>query len=333
MAKKPWSALRSALLVATTGLSVLLASYAHAGQGASPEQLRQLFEVSRSADLVDKVLGMLEQQNAATWQNEPNPDKQAEMKTKHERVAAVIRENLNWTKLEPMAIEVYQRHYDDKEVQSEIAYLSTPAGKVWLDKVAPLMADLLPRTVAYMETRFDEIQKRILANKPAPTRRPVKPKLPTDTKGKTAYALVSELSVLSSKPQFDARMANLENDMLSSVAAAAGGVDDETRTMIKKIAKELKREVTFEELKPIMADSFASQLSEGEMKLLLADVQRPERKNQIRQRTQTETDLNTKLNEHLRTNVLPLLMKAALPEAEPADVTPSDNPPMAKPAT
>jgi len=114
--------------------------------------IKQLLEVAQSHKLVDSV--MLEMENlmqktiAQTAKEQTIPAKvQKDIDKRHDELVALMKELLDWKKLEPMYVRIYQKTFTQQEVDGMIAFYKTPAGQAVIGKMP-----------AAMQTTIDEMQ-------------------------------------------------------------------------------------------------------------------------------------------------------------------------------
>ena len=69
----------------------------------------------------------------------------------------MIKEILDWNKLEPMYVRIYQKSFTQQEIDSLIAMYKTPAGQMALTK----MPAVLQNTTAEMQQLMQPVVQRI----------------------------------------------------------------------------------------------------------------------------------------------------------------------------
>ena len=96
------------------------------GSPASEESIKQLLEVAQARKLIDSVMSqmdtlMLQTIQQATQGKEIPPKVQKEIDTQQAEVTRLMKELLDWSKLEPMYVRIYQKTF-------------SPAGSGWNDR-------------------------------------------------------------------------------------------------------------------------------------------------------------------------------------------------------
>jgi hypothetical protein len=70
---------------------------------------------------------------------------------------AVMKETLDWSKLEPLYIRVYQKSLTQEEVTGMVALYKTPAGQAMINKMPLVMQN----TMAEMQTMMAPVMQRL----------------------------------------------------------------------------------------------------------------------------------------------------------------------------
>ena len=126
-----------------------------ASAAPSEASIRQLLEVAQARKLIDSVMSqmdtlMLQTIQQATQGKEAPARIQKEIDKRQAEIVAMMKELLDWNKLEPMYIRIYQKTFSQEEVDGMIAFYKTPAGQAVIAK--------MPRA---MQTTMDEMQQSL----------------------------------------------------------------------------------------------------------------------------------------------------------------------------
>ncbi|MFL6521061.1 MAG: DUF2059 domain-containing protein [Chthoniobacterales bacterium] len=134
--------------------------YAADNPSASPtsappteSSIKQLLELAQTHKLVDSVMAqmdnLLQETIAQATKGQPVSDKiQKDIDQRRTELVAMMKELLDWKKLEPMYIRIYQKTFTQSEVDGMIAFYKTPAGQAVISK--------MPRA---MQNTIDEMQQ------------------------------------------------------------------------------------------------------------------------------------------------------------------------------
>jgi hypothetical protein len=144
----------------------------HAADAPPTEaSIKQLLEVTHAHhmldDMMSKMNAMMDQmmkQATAGYTVPANVQKQIDQG--HAEAMNMMRELLDWNKLEPMYVRVYQKSFTQQEIDTMIAMYKTPGGQAILNK----MPVVLENTMAEMQQimlpalqRFQRIQHDVVA--------------------------------------------------------------------------------------------------------------------------------------------------------------------------
>src|SRR5205085_5249739 len=124
------------------------ASFVHAADNSSPPpsaqptdaSIKQRLEVARAHKLVDSVkmqMDNLMQQTVAqaTKGQKISAKIQQDIDERRAELLVMMKELLDWKKLEPMYVRIYQKTFTQPEVDGMIAFYKTPAGQAILSKM------------------------------------------------------------------------------------------------------------------------------------------------------------------------------------------------------
>ena len=154
--------LKRTLLILALGGSAAFgadnASPAPSAVAGSPteESIKQLLEVAQSRKLIDSVMSqmdtlMLQTIQQATQGKEVPPKVQKEIDKQQAEVTGLMKDLLDWGKLEPIYVRIYQKTFSQPEVDGMIAFYKTPAGQAVIAK--------MPKA---MQNTMDEMQQMML---------------------------------------------------------------------------------------------------------------------------------------------------------------------------
>jgi hypothetical protein len=123
-----------------------------ASTAPSEASIKQLLEVAQSRKLVDSVMlqmeSLMQQTIAEATKGRQVPAKvQNDIDQRRAEVVRMMKELLDWKKLEPMYVRIYQKTFTQQEVDGMIAFYKTSAGQAVIAKMP--MA---------MQTTIDEMQ-------------------------------------------------------------------------------------------------------------------------------------------------------------------------------
>jgi len=130
----------------------------------SDASIKQLLEIAQVRKLVDSIMtqmdNLMQQTVAQAVQGRPIPPKvQKEIDQTRAEMMATMKELLDWSKLEPMYMRVYQKTFTQQEVDGMLAFYKTPAGQAVLGKMPAVMQNTMDEMQQLMGPVMQKIQK------------------------------------------------------------------------------------------------------------------------------------------------------------------------------
>ena len=130
----------------------------------SEASIKQLLEVAQARKLVDSVMAqmdnLMQQAVVQAVHGRPIPPKvQKEIDQSRAEMLAMMKEVLDWNKLEPMYTRVYQKTFTQQEVDGMLAFYKTPAGQAVLGKMPAVMQNTMDEMQQLMGPVMQKIQK------------------------------------------------------------------------------------------------------------------------------------------------------------------------------
>lgn len=137
----------------------------------SEASIRQLLEVAQAHKLIDSVMaqmdGLMTQAiQQATQGQEVPPKVQKDIDKRQAEVVGLMKELLDWTKLEPMYVRIYQKSFSQQEVDGMIAFYKTPAGQAVIGKMPAVMQntmDEMQQMMAPVMQKMQRVQQDVVA--------------------------------------------------------------------------------------------------------------------------------------------------------------------------
>jgi uncharacterized protein len=150
------------------GLAALFAADSQPGSASGANQppseasIKQLLEITRVHKMIDSTMTqmdafMTQAMKQATQGQPVTADVQKQIDKSHADIMAMMKETLDWAKLEPMYVRVYQKSFTQQEVDNMIAMYQTPGGQALLNKMPVVMQN----TMAEMQQMMQPVMQRI----------------------------------------------------------------------------------------------------------------------------------------------------------------------------
>jgi hypothetical protein len=134
------------------------------GNPPSEESIKQLLELAQAQKLIDSVMTQMDElmkqtiQQATQGQEIP-PKVQKDIDKREAEVVGFMKELLDWKKLEPMYLRVYQKTFSQQEVDGMIAFYKTPAGQAVIAKMPIVMQNTMNEMQQMMAPVMQKMQR------------------------------------------------------------------------------------------------------------------------------------------------------------------------------
>lgn len=157
---------RILLILALCGSVAYGAENSSPGAGNPPSEasIKQLLELAQAHKLVDSVMGqmdalMKQSIQQATQGKDVPPKVQKDIDKRQAEVVAFMKELLDWNKLEPMYLRIYQKTFTQQEIDGMIAFYKTPAGQAVISKMPAAMQNTMDEMQQMMAPVMQKMQR------------------------------------------------------------------------------------------------------------------------------------------------------------------------------
>lgn len=134
--------------------------FAHADETSHEAAARELLEVSRAAEMIDTMYDSMEPQFAAVAEQMGIDESLRPVFDRHMvRVMEVLREELNWQKMEPYMISAYMQVYSEEELLELVEFYNSPIGRKFMDKMPELMEVTMTMTQQMMGGFYGRLEE------------------------------------------------------------------------------------------------------------------------------------------------------------------------------
>lgn len=128
----------------------------------SASSIKELLVITQVTKMLDQMLpqidAVMQKAMADALKGQTlTPDEQKMIDQGHANALAVMKEELAWSKLEPLYVRVYQKSLTQEEVTGMIALYKTPAGQAMITKMPVIMQN----TMVEMQTMMAPIMQRL----------------------------------------------------------------------------------------------------------------------------------------------------------------------------
>ena len=126
--------------------------------------VKQLLEVAQTHKLVDSVMKqmdilLLQAIAQATKGQQVSEKIQNDIDQHRSEMASLMKELLDWKKLEPIYVRIYQKSFTQAEVDGMIAFYKTPAGQAMIGKMPAVMQNSIDEMQQLMGPVMEKIQR------------------------------------------------------------------------------------------------------------------------------------------------------------------------------
>ena len=130
----------------------------------SDESLRQLFAATHASKIVDLYLaqfdtGMQAGMRAALNGKTPNAKQQQIVDDMRARLMGVMKESLNWEKIEPIMTDIYRKDFTQREVNDMLKFYRSPTGVAVVDKMPLAMQQAGQSVQSLLPPMIEKLQQ------------------------------------------------------------------------------------------------------------------------------------------------------------------------------
>ena len=150
---------------------LLICSLAFAQNGAAQSQsrptdesLRQLLEITEAKKLVESLSQQVDTVMTAALQQRlqgkvVSPQQQQVIDAMRAKFVALMKEELDWSVLEPEYMKLYADSFSQSEIDGLVAFYGTPAGRAVVQKLPLVMQGVMSMTQQRMARLIPKIQQ------------------------------------------------------------------------------------------------------------------------------------------------------------------------------
>jgi hypothetical protein len=126
--------------------------------------VKQLLEAAQTRKLVDSVMKQMDmllfEAIAQATKGQQVPEKiQNDIDRHRSEMTSLMKELLDWKKLEPIYVRIYQKSFTQAEVDGMIAFYKTPAGQAMINKMPAVMQNSIDEVQQLMGPVMEKIQQ------------------------------------------------------------------------------------------------------------------------------------------------------------------------------
>jgi uncharacterized protein len=132
---------------------------------ASEASIKQLLEVSHAHQLLDSMMGQVDgmMKNAmaqATQGQKVDPATRQEIDKFEADMMTEMKGVLDWNKLEPMYVRIYQKSFSQQEIDGLVGFYKTPAGQALINKMPAVFQNTMAELQQMMQPMMQHLQQK-----------------------------------------------------------------------------------------------------------------------------------------------------------------------------
>jgi hypothetical protein len=156
-------------------LALMAPALVSAEEGVKRETVEHLLKVMQAEKIIDVMYGQVDKMFQGFARDLGVSESEQPIFEKHlSRVAAAMREEMSWEKMKEPMIDVYLKHYTEKEMSDLVAFYSSESGKSIINKMPMVMQDsmlisqsMLKGFMPRMQQIMMELQQELEASRNA----------------------------------------------------------------------------------------------------------------------------------------------------------------------
>lgn len=138
---------------------LLLSMTIHAADNTKQDKLIELVNVMDMDSMIDAMYSQMEimMQNMSVEMG-VKPSEQAIFDEYYSKMTLAMREEMNWQKMQPMVIDIYDKHFNETEVSEMLEFYKTPTGKAIIAKMPAIMQESMSISQTLVQNVLPKIQ-------------------------------------------------------------------------------------------------------------------------------------------------------------------------------
>ncbi|EGI74515.1 hypothetical protein PH505_af00320 [Pseudoalteromonas distincta] len=141
-------------------LSLLIfSSSLYAEQNTKQQKIDELIKVMNLDSMVDSMYGQVEgMMKGMSDQMGVKPSEQAIFDKYYSDMTTVLKTEMSWAKMQPMMVNVYDKHFSEQEIADMLAFYKTDTGQKILEKMPVVMQESMQMSQSLMKDAMPKIQ-------------------------------------------------------------------------------------------------------------------------------------------------------------------------------
>ncbi|KAA1150028.1 DUF2059 domain-containing protein [Pseudoalteromonas sp. FUC4] len=141
-------------------LSLLIfSSSLYAEQNTKQQKIDELINVMNMDAMVDSMYGQVEgMMKGMSDQMGVKPSEQAIFDKYYSDMTTVLKTEMSWAKMQPMMVNVYDKHFSEQEIADMLAFYKTDTGQKILEKMPVVMQESMQMSQGLIQDAMPKIQ-------------------------------------------------------------------------------------------------------------------------------------------------------------------------------
>ena len=141
-------------------LSLLIfSSSLYAEQNTKQQKIDELIKVMNLDSMVDSMYGQVEgMMKGMSDQMGGKPSEQTIFDKYYGDMTTVLKTEMSWAKMQPMMVNVYDKHFSEQEIADMLAFYKTDTGQKILEKMPVVMQESMQMSQSLMKDAMPKIQ-------------------------------------------------------------------------------------------------------------------------------------------------------------------------------
>ena len=134
--------------------------FVQANESAKQTKLKELVNDMDMGSMVESIYSQMEvaMQDMSTKMG-VQPNEQAIFDEYYSQMILIMKENLSWAKMEPLAVDIYDRNFTEDEITDMLVFYKTETGKSLLKKMPAVMQESMQMSQTLIEGSIPKLQQ------------------------------------------------------------------------------------------------------------------------------------------------------------------------------
>ncbi|MEJ2395650.1 MAG: DUF2059 domain-containing protein [Candidatus Thiodiazotropha sp.] len=138
---------------------MVLLSFGVYAQDSKRESIEELLRVTNMDSMIDSIYEQMGKMSEGMGkQLGVKPDEQPIFDAYMNKVFSAMKEDMNWEKMKGPLIDIYLKHYTEKEIQDMLTFYKSETGRSMVSKMPTVMADYMQVSQEMMKSFLPKMQ-------------------------------------------------------------------------------------------------------------------------------------------------------------------------------